>query len=86
MQQSVSTLNRAEQLLHVTWIYDEILVDGAVKRTLAPLQLRYVFPSELLLMLQLCDLSPLETFGSYDQNPFGEGAERFIVTIGKPNS
>jgi SAM-dependent methyltransferase len=85
MQQSVSTLNRAEQLLHVTWIYDEILADGTVKRTLAPLQLRYVFPSELLLMLQLCDLSPQESFGSYDQNPFDEGAERFIVTVGKSN-
>jgi hypothetical protein len=83
MQQSVSTLNRAEQLLDVTWIYDEILEDGALKRTLAPLQLRYVFPAELLLMLRLCDLHPVDTFGDYEQNPFGDGAERFIVTAGK---
>jgi len=83
MQQSVSTLNRAERLLDVNWIYDEILADGIVKRTIAPLELRYVFPSELLLMLRLCELSLQETFGDYDQNPFGDGAERFIVLAEK---
>ena len=83
MQQSVSTLNRAEQLLDVTWIYDEILGDGTLKRTLAPLQLRYVFPAELALMLRLCDLTPVETFGDYEQSPFADGAERFILTAGK---
>jgi SAM-dependent methyltransferase len=84
MQQSVSTLNRAEQLLDVTWIYDEIENDATLKRTLAPLQLRYVFPSELLLMLQLCDLRVEDTFGDYDQNPFTDGTPRFIAIARKP--
>lgn len=79
MQQSVSRLNRAEQLLSVTWIYDEIFPDGALKRTLEPLTLRYVFPSELRLMLQLAGLQVVETFGDYEQNPFADGASRLIV-------
>ena len=83
MQQSVSTLNRAHQLLDVTWIYDEIGADGVLKRTLAPLQLRYIFPAELDLMLRLSDLTPLETFGDYEQFPFDEGSERYIVIAGK---
>ena len=70
-------------MLDVTWIYDEILGDGTLKRTLAPLQLRYVFPAELGLMLRLCDLHPVATFGDYEQNPFADGAERLIVTAGK---
>src|SRR5262249_34380175 len=47
MQQSVSMLNRTEQLQYITWIYDEIAKDGVVRRTVAPLTLRYIFPAEL---------------------------------------
>src|SRR5258708_536082 len=56
MQQSVSTLNRTEQLQYITWIYDEIGANRVVHRTVAPLTLRYVFPSELDLLLQISGL------------------------------
>ncbi len=79
MQQSVSHLNRAEQGLSVTWIYDEILPDHTLKRTLEPLQLRYVFPSELALMLQLAGLRVVKQYGDYDESPFMDGSPRLII-------
>lgn len=79
MQQSVSRLNRAEQLQHITWLYDEISPDGTLRRTLAPLTLRYVFPAELDLLLELCGLSRLQRLGDYDGSPFGEGSPHLIV-------
>jgi SAM-dependent methyltransferase len=79
MQQSVSQLDRAEQLQYVTWIYDEIDQDGIVKRTVAPLTLRYVFPGELDLMLRISGWQRTERFGNYDRTPFEDGCERLIV-------
>ncbi|MDW8300142.1 MAG: class I SAM-dependent methyltransferase [Anaerolineae bacterium] len=79
MQQSVSTLNRAEQLQHITWIYDEISADGTLRRTVAPLTLRHVFPAELDLLLELCGLARLERMGNYEGAPFGEDSPNLIV-------
>ncbi|MFQ3535844.1 MAG: class I SAM-dependent methyltransferase [Aggregatilineales bacterium] len=79
MQQSVSRLDRAEQLQHITWLYDEIGLDGIVRRTVAPLTLRYVFPAELDLLLELCGLTRLERLGNYDGTPFGEASPHLIV-------
>jgi SAM-dependent methyltransferase len=79
MQQSVSTLNRTEQLQHVTWIYDEIGANNVVQRTVAPLTLRYVFPAELDLLLQVTGWQRVQRFGNYDRSPFEEGCPRLIV-------
>lgn len=79
MQQSVSRLNRAEQKLYISWIYDEIEADGRLKRMIAPQTLRLIFPSELQLMLTLCGLEIAAMYGSYAQESFEEGSERLIV-------
>ena len=83
MQQSMSTLDRVAQQLNVTWIYDEIMDDSAVHRTLAPLVLRYVFPGEMGLLLAATGFETLTTYGDYFQEPFIEGSERMIVLAGK---
>jgi SAM-dependent methyltransferase len=82
MQQSVSTLNRAAQTQDIRWIYDEIMPDGVLKRTMAPLTLRYVFPAEFDLMAQLLGLRVLERYGDYEGSPFEEGSERLVVIVG----
>lgn len=82
MQQSVSALNRIAQTQDIQWIYDEIMPDGVLKRTLAPLTLRYVFPAELDLMLELVGLQVLERYGDYEGGPFTEGCDRLIVVAG----
>lgn len=83
MQQSVSYLDRASQLLRVTWIYDEITGDGTVKRTFAPLVLYYYFFNELSLLLKLSGFELDEVYGDLNFGDFGDGSERMIV-IAKP--
>lgn len=83
MQQSVSELDRAEQLQYITWIYDEIGPDRVLRRTVAPLTLRYVFPTELDLLLQLTGFRRIERYGDYDESPFERGCERLIVVAQK---
>ena len=79
MQQASSRLDRATQLMHTTWVYDEIDGDGAVRRTLAPVVFRHFFLSELRLLLRLCGFSVEACHGGYDREPFEDGCERMIV-------
>ncbi len=83
MQQSVSTLERVSQQLFITWIYDELDEEGAVRRTLAPLTLRYVFPAELDLLLKLSGWRAVARYGDADRAPFQEGSPRLIVVAEK---
>ena len=83
MEQSTSRIDRAEQMLNVTWIYDELSPDGTVRRTLAPLTLRYVMPGEIHLLLRLAGLRVVELYGDYDQSAFEDGAPRMIVLAEK---
>lgn len=83
MQHSVSSLDRARQHLHITWIYDEIGDGGAVHRTLAPLKLRYVFPGEMDLLLAAAGWERVDVFGDYERGPFEEGSPRMFV-IARP--
>jgi SAM-dependent methyltransferase len=79
MQYSVSQLDRTEQLLHVTWIYDEVDGDGMVHRTLAPVTWRYVFYAELRLLLALTGFEVSDVYGSTDFDAYEDGCERMIV-------
>ena len=79
MQQSVSRIDRTAQLQYITWVYDEIDAAGAVRRTLAPQVLRYVFPYEMELMLGLANLKRVERYGDYDGSPFEGECPRMIV-------
>lgn len=79
MQQSVSYLDRATQLLRVNWVYDEITDDGTVKRTFAPHLLRYFFYSEVSLLLNQTGFVVDNVYGDTDLNPFEDGCERMIV-------
>ncbi len=79
MQQSVSVLDRAEQLMRVTWIYDEITADGSVKRTFAPIVLRYFFLAELRLLLLHTGFAIEDVYGDIDGSPFEDGCPRMVV-------
>lgn len=79
MQHSVSDLDRAEQLMRVTWIYDEVAEDGIVRRTLAPVVNRYFFWPEMQLLLKASGFNELDVFGDFDYSPFVDGSPRMIV-------
>jgi ubiquinone/menaquinone biosynthesis C-methylase UbiE len=83
MQQSVSVLDRVEQLMRITWIYDEITGDGVVKRTVAPIVFRYFFYPELALLLSQTGFEIIEVYGDTDGIPFEDGCPRMIV-LAKP--
>lgn len=79
MQQSMSTLDRAAQVMYITWIYDAIGEGGLVHRTVAPLTLRYVFPAELDLLLRVAGMSRVDRYGDYDGGPFQDTSPRLVV-------
>ena len=79
MLQSVSLLDRAKQLLHVDWIYDEIDGDGRVKRHIAPHQLRYFFLPELRLLLERCGFRIESVYGDTEGGAYHADSERMIV-------
>lgn len=79
MQQSSSRLDRAEQLMYVTWIYDAIGPDGALKRTIVPVVIYYFFLREITLLLESCGLSIDAVMGDFDGSPYGDGAPRMLI-------
>jgi SAM-dependent methyltransferase len=79
MQHSVSELDRVEQLMSVTWIYDEIDDDGTVKRTIAPVVNRYFFFSEVKLLLETYGFQDVQVYGDLDYTPYVDGCPRMVV-------
>jgi SAM-dependent methyltransferase len=82
MQQSISRLDRATQIMDVTWIYDAVGENGVVHRTIAPTRIRYAFLGELTLLLESCGFALNEVYGDFDQSSFEDGAPRMIVVAG----
>lgn len=79
MLQSQSYLDRTTQLLHVTWIYDEITGDGTLKRLRVPHILRYFFYPEIKLLLERCNFNIIGVYGNTDGDPFQDGCERMLI-------
>lgn len=79
MQHSVSRLDRAEQVMYVNWIYDEVRADRVVERTLVPVTIHYFFFNELRLLLEASGFEVDAVYGDFDQSPFEDGAPRMIV-------
>lgn len=80
MQQSISRLDRAEQLMNVTWLYDEIDADGQITRTVIPVVIRYFFLAEMRLLLSAAGFKLEDAYGDFDRVPFGDGMPRMILT------
>lgn len=78
MKQVSRTLDAARQLQHVLFIYDEVLPDGEVRRTLAPFQARYLYRFEGELLLDKAGFAPEQVYGSYDLDPYESDSERII--------
>jgi SAM-dependent methyltransferase len=79
MQQSVSRLDRSEQNMEISWIYDEITGDGTVQRTIVPVTVHYFFLSEMTLLLRSAGFALETVYGDFDGSPFFDGCPRMIV-------
>lgn len=67
------------QLDRVTFIYEERLPDGTVERHVRKATMRFVFRSELELLLELAGLRALNVFGDYRGSRFSEGSRELIA-------
>lgn len=69
----------AQQLIHTTYILDEIDDQGHVQRTLFPFTLRYLFRHEMELLLRHARFEVEEIYGSYDLDEFSQDSEKLIA-------
>ncbi|HRE46320.1 MAG TPA: class I SAM-dependent methyltransferase [Aggregatilineales bacterium] len=83
MQFSLSRIDRTAQIQHISWVYDETAADGVLRRTVAPLTLRYVFPAEFDLLLNASGLAIQARYGDYEGGAFEDGSQRMIVLAGR---
>jgi SAM-dependent methyltransferase len=81
---SVRTIDVAEQLQETLFIYEEILPDGAVRRTACPFTLRFLWRGEAELMLQLAGFVVEEVWGDFDGAPYTSESEHLILLARKP--
>lgn len=72
------------QLIHTTYIIDELDAEGRVQRTLFPFSLRYVFRYELELLLRHAGFEVEAIYGSYDLDPFSGDSEKLIAVACRP--
>lgn len=67
------------QISDITLIYDEIDHDGRVHRTLVPMQMRWLYPYEARLLLEIAGFAVDNIYGSYDLEPFHAESEHMIL-------
>jgi ubiquinone/menaquinone biosynthesis C-methylase UbiE len=80
---SARTIDRAKQRIATTLWYDVVRRDGELRRHTSLFELRFLYPSELLLMLELAGFVEWQTYGTYELDPFTDSSPRFIVTAEK---
>jgi hypothetical protein len=81
MKLVASHIDWATQRQTVTYVYDELLDEGGVRRTLVPMTLRYIFRYELMLLLGKAGYSLEALYGDYDLSGYGEGGPRMIAVV-----
>ena len=72
------------QLIHTTYIVDEIDAEGNVQRTPFPFTLRYLFRYELELLLRHAGFEVEAIYGSYDLDEFSGDSEKLIAVARRP--
>ncbi|WP_448542734.1 class I SAM-dependent methyltransferase [Roseiflexus sp.] len=69
----------AQQLNHVTFVYDEVDDGGSVRRTLHTMTLRWFYRYELEHLLERAGFTVEIVYGSYDLDPFVTNSEVMLT-------
>lgn len=77
------TADAAAQVRRMTHIVDVTGADGVVRRTMAGFDLRFVFPGELALLIEVTGLRLDALYGGYDLEPFDAASERMIAVAAR---
>jgi len=64
---------------HLTYVYDRVSQDGAVKRSVFATELRHSTQAELALLLQQAGMRVTHVYGDYDLSPAGFGDDLIFV-------
>lgn len=72
----------AQQINHVTFVYDEIDGNGGVRRTVHPMTLRWFYRYELEHLLERAGFVVEAVYGSYDLDPFVTGSD-IMLTVAR---
>ncbi len=86
IKQVVRTVDPAQQLLHVTFLYDRVYPDGRMERTPVRFAMRYLWRFEAEWLLEAAGFTVEAVYGSWDLEPFDSGSERMILVARKPAS
>ena len=70
-----------QQTVHVTVFVDEVDGEGQLQRTLFPYTLRYLYRSELELLLQQAGFEVEALYGSYELDEFGGDSDKLIAVV-----
>jgi len=79
MRFSTQRVELSKQTLRVSYIVDELDEEGGVRRTLFPYSIRYLFRSELELLLRQAGFAVEAIYGSYDLDEFDDDSEKMIA-------
>jgi SAM-dependent methyltransferase len=79
VQLYVQQQRRGEDQLEVTWLYDELLPDGKVKRYDYFQRYHLRSAEKMVDFLSAAGFSALELFGGYDNSPLGPDSARMLV-------
>lgn len=69
----------AHQLLHLTYLYDQVDPEGRMRRTFTQMTLHYFMLAEIELLLRAGGFALEQVYGSYELDPFEDGSEKMIV-------
>lgn len=76
---STRTVDLAQQLLHITYLYDRVAPDGQVTRRIVPLTLRWFYRYELEHLFARAGFRVISCYGDYDLSDYLSGGERLIM-------
>lgn len=79
IKQMIRTVDLAEQIMHVTFMYDQVADNGEMRRTLAMFDLRYLWRFEAELLLDKAGYAVEAVYGSWDLAPLMSDSERLIL-------
>ena len=72
-------VDAASQIADITLIYDDIDSTGLVHRTLVPMQMRWLYPYEARLLMEIAGFKVDGIYGSYELEPFSARSEQLIL-------
>jgi len=84
LQFTTRSLDWENQVASVVFIVDEPDASGLIRRTVFPFEMRFLFRNEVELLMRQAGFQVEAVYGSYDLEPYGEGAQKMIV-VARPS-